>query len=114
MDKQAEALEQWLDRIRSSDDAVRSQAAYDLAMVLEKYVGPFPYMPPDYEGWIPDELRLRLGLDALQGFGLGERAEVIRLRSSGTGARQTGTPDHPQAPSSWPSDPPSWAVCLRM
>ena len=59
MDKQAEALEQWLDRIRSPDDAVRSQAAVDLAMVLEKYVGPVPGMPPDYEGFVPDELRVR-------------------------------------------------------
>jgi hypothetical protein len=31
MDQQAEALEQWLDRIRSSDATVRSQAASDLA-----------------------------------------------------------------------------------
>jgi hypothetical protein len=46
MDKQAEALEQWLDRIQSSDDGVRNNAASDLAMVLEKYVGPVPGMPP--------------------------------------------------------------------
>lgn len=59
MDRQAEALEQRLDEVRSSDDTVRSQAASDLAGVLEKYVGPVPGMPPDYEGWIPDELRLR-------------------------------------------------------
>jgi hypothetical protein len=31
MDQQAEALEQWLDRIQSSDVAVPSQAASDLA-----------------------------------------------------------------------------------
>ena len=47
-------LEQWLDRIRSSECAVRSQAAPELAHVHRESSAPRPYMPPDYEGLIPD------------------------------------------------------------